>query len=144
MVLLDKSLIPQFGISGLDEEHNGLVNLINQIYDATSHKNSEDIYNFIDYFLELTVEHFMSEERTMAAYHYPGISMHAAAHATFIDMVKDLRDDARMASVDDLRERLLGTLLPEFLCHTREQDASFRDFLSLRANDTYLGRSDKK
>jgi len=80
------------GIADMDAQHQRLVQLVNEVYDAYRRDGGRAaagpvLASLVDY----TVEHFRAEEEYMASQGYPGLAEHKRLHAELLGRVKDLR-----------------------------------------------------
>ncbi|MDA3870230.1 MAG: bacteriohemerythrin [Gammaproteobacteria bacterium] len=109
------------GISGVDHEHQELINLINTAYEMlgdTADKTSiisclGDIYGSIS-------SHFALEERWMEQHNYEDYEAHRADHERLLDEIGEITDEVETSTEFDterLRERLNNWFLAHFQTH---------------------------
>jgi len=80
------------GIASIDEEHKGLIALINRLYEGIKENKQDQVLGPI--FNELgdyTRSHFAHEEELFARYGYPKAEEHALKHALLVGELKDLK-----------------------------------------------------
>jgi len=85
------------GIKLIDDQHKGLIDLLNDMFNhVTGNKEEERIYlkNIINSAIEYINNHFNTEEKIMRHTKYPNMDAHLMAHGDFIvnvfENVKDL------------------------------------------------------
>jgi len=143
VTLLSEDLIPRLGLPELDDEHTTITRRLNRAYAALGSQDRTAAQAALSAFLDEILEHFAAEEMTMEAFAYPAAANHMVAHHMFIQAVRDLIAAAPDAGFADLQRQMNSRIVPEFLGHMRSQDASLRDFLALRANDSYASKAAK-
>jgi len=78
----------------LDEQHKGLVQLINALHDAMkSGKGKTVIEEVLQSLVTYTRSHFTTEEHLMEKHAYPGLRMHAVEHGKLTDTVLKFQRD---------------------------------------------------
>lgn len=78
------------GIKTIDEHHQVLVELINQLHDAMRDgKGNQELGAILNRLVEYTTFHFNYEEKLMTQHAYPGLVAHRAAHANLAQEVKN-------------------------------------------------------
>lgn len=88
----------KLGVAEIDEQHEKLIGLINDLYDAFKQGKAKDVvddivseaHDYIDY-------HFSTEQRLMEEYDYPQMGDHVDEHDDYIVQ----SSDHLMASQDD-------------------------------------------
>lgn len=79
------------GVEKLDKQHQQLVGLLNQLYEAMeAGKGREALKQVFDGLLRYTNEHFLTEESLMQLYGYPGVQEHRDKHEKMTRHVQDL------------------------------------------------------
>ena len=82
----------RIGLPIIDNQHNYLLQLINQLYDDISSgalpNNLDELFNNLD---DYAIYHFTVEERWMQGQLYPGLNQHQREHAAFKEYVAELR-----------------------------------------------------
>jgi len=91
----------------------------------------EGALNLLEELEQLTVEHFMSEERLMADAGYPELGTHRSEHmmlmAELAEFIREIRDDRKC-----LQQCHLTALKGWFFGHIALADKAFGDFYSSR------------
>lgn len=119
----------KLGVARLDKQHEKLVGLMNDLFDACTRGRGADVveeaifeaHDYIDY-------HFTSEQRLMEEYDYPELGEHVDGHDDYIVQAADdfavLREGAGDAASEVL-ERLTGWWVE----HIGGPDRRLADFL---------------
>ena len=75
-------------ISELDQQHQHLIALINELHEARLIGQGRTVIGkVLDALVAYTRTHFTTEERLMDKYGYPGLTAHRKEHEAFIDKV---------------------------------------------------------
>jgi hemerythrin len=78
-------------IQEIDEQHKVLVGLINELYEALSHKdNHEQVNHVLDELMNYTKVHFAVEECLLRLFEYPSYDQHKAIHDGIIKKLDGL------------------------------------------------------
>ena len=111
------------GIEEVDEDHQALIKLINDLHAALDKGSSdEDIVQFLTEVHARFAAHFAEEERIMRRSGYSEYDAHKGDHARLLDEILDLIDD--YGEVYSLAPALLGTRLENwFMVHFCTHDA---------------------
>ena len=106
------------GVAKVDEHHQDLVRVINEVFELLASHDSARIAEALDQLEAYTSEHFSLEEAYMVETHYPHHTEHCADHAAFIAQLKLLQGSGASKEVialnaglflsDWLQEHLLG------------------------------------
>ena len=124
--------IYETGIVTLDNEHRGLIQEINRLYEAVRDKRGETVLADILAMLEkYTVEHFQHEERLMAEYHFSGLEEHQKIHQELIDEIQTFKNRAN-SGTEELARELLTFLRGWLLEHILQVDKEYGAFLESR------------
>jgi hemerythrin len=76
------------GVEEIDNQHKGLVKLINRLFDAMSDGNANNVLRVILNDLTKYVQvHFATEEKYFAAFKYPESEAHIEEHQQFVNEV---------------------------------------------------------
>lgn len=80
------------GIQEIDEQHKGLVALLNRLHEAVvSHHGSEACSEILNQLAEYTRVHFIVEESLMRILHYPEFEQHKGEHEALVAQVVALQ-----------------------------------------------------
>jgi len=77
-------------IESFDNEHKGLIDMLNTLYDAiTIGKDNNVLPNILQELMVYTETHFKNEERAFERYNYPKYVEHKKEHDDFIKQLED-------------------------------------------------------
>ena len=113
------------GDSRLDEQHKGLIRLINRLGSgAPVPLVLDELQTYVD-------EHFRDEERMMDKAGYPDISSHKLQHAAFEEWLEASRQACRSGEVVGiLRESINSYLKTWLINHILVSDKAYSGYLS--------------
>jgi len=122
-------------VDELDEQHRGIVEVINDLHDALLHSKITELdiarTKALDVMEERVTSHFATEEAFMAQIGYPGLDDHREKHHAFLKLLRrhksDLRDGVML-----LNSELMKTLGNWFIDHELGEDQKFSSFYSDR------------
>jgi len=78
-------------IEEIDEQHKWLVQLINELYEALSHKdNYEEVRHILDELMDYTKVHFAVEECLLRIFNYPDYKEHKEIHDGMVEKLDRL------------------------------------------------------
>ena len=80
------------GVEELDGQHQQLIRLINEAYEAMQMHDEHRMTVLIDKMRDYAVTHFSTEEEYLKKYGVPEFDSHKFQHAKFNDAVKDFRE----------------------------------------------------
>lgn len=81
------------GIPEIDDQHRGLIALVNRVYSAVINKAASSEVEEIVHALEhYTLQHFADEERYMIHARYPKFGLHKSVHDQFVERVAAEKD----------------------------------------------------
>lgn len=82
------------GIKEIDNQHRGLVIIINELFTYMSDGKAKDKLNEVfDHLTDYTRKHFSTEELMLYKYAYPDIDQHKSEHKKFIEKLENLKSD---------------------------------------------------
>lgn len=113
------------GVAEIDNQHQQLIAIINDLIDAKNQNKDIDVVsamlsrmaNYLDY-------HFGTEEKYMIRFHYPGLDSHRNEHRTFIRKVFEFRKQYSRDS-QSLSRDLLTFLMDWLRNHILETDKGY-------------------
>jgi hemerythrin len=108
-------------IPAIDEQHRGLIAMINELHEAMRKGKSTDVMaSIVGRLVRYTREHFAREEHMMLVANYPGYAAHKRAHEKLIAQVVDLEQrlarhevGVAITAMDVLRTWLTEHILEE-------------------------------
>ena len=100
------------GIESIDEEHKGLVKILDELHYLVSHDDSDDahdkILNLLKYFRNCIQVHFRNEEEYMESIRYEELEVQKLAHDVFIARLElmdldefDMFDASKRSELDE-------------------------------------------
>jgi len=131
-VLLEHNLFiiwkPEYnlGIAIIDEQHRGIVAIINSLYFGTQCSYVSDILVPIIGMLRSYAQiHFQMEEYFLETINYPSLPSHRLLHQEYISKLAEIE---RKSVLDKDPYQLIGFLKNWWLSHICEEDTLYRDF----------------
>ncbi len=119
-----------FFFSEVDEEHQELIQFINDAHNALSRQNDSEIA-VIEFLGEIYVRasaHFLTEERIMRERHYDQYEDHKADHERLLDEIRDIMDNFEDKTAYNEQE-FSQKLHDWFANHFKTKDARFHQYL---------------
>jgi hemerythrin len=114
----------------LDDQHRKLVGMVNELHDAISTGTEQPaLKEILKGLLDYTAYHFVSEERLLQKYEYPGLDRHKAEHETLTWKVLDLRSRYERGEGVEPRE-VLDFLTGWLKDHILNSDRQYGTFLN--------------
>lgn len=81
-------------VKEIDQQHQRLIELINQLHEAMINKQAKLVISkIIDELTAYTIYHFQTEEKYMEQFKYKGIVSHKYEHETFVKKVGSFQKD---------------------------------------------------
>jgi hemerythrin-like metal-binding protein len=118
------------GIAEVDQEHRGLIDLINQLHDALgAERSGEGVEAFLGEIFADISAHFALEEKVMRQRQYDALADHKADHERLLDELRDLMDQQADGLVLD-DARFAARLAEWFSGHFQTHDARFHRHLA--------------
>jgi|GEM_PF-6878716 len=119
-------------IKDMDEQHQRLFMLTNQLYSAIQRGSGRDMLAAVFRGLkDYTQDHFASEERLMKRYHYPNLKEHARSHQQLTAHVEELAKKFARAGSDQPTPQDIISFLQDFLAtHILREDKDYGDYIT--------------
>ena len=117
-------------IAEIDEQHKGLVEMVNRVHDllVSGESGRPQVLDVIEDMRRYSVEHFGTEERYMDQFEYPEAPAHKLKHQEFIDKVTEIESGcANGACV--LTMDILNYLSEWLVTHINDTDKKMGEFL---------------
>ncbi|WP_406656316.1 bacteriohemerythrin [Methanolobus sp. ZRKC2] len=112
-------------IKEIDEQHQSLVRMINELHDAMLQAKSKEVaLGIINNMAEYTQYHFSTEEKYMQQFEYPGYAAHKKEHDKFIEKVGNFKNDYESGKTG-LSFDLLNFLKDWLVTHIQESDKKY-------------------
>ena len=121
------------GVDFMDEDHQKLMNLVNELAAQIQTHHRDDIISSFDDLLEATRDHFAAEEEAMEEAGYPVSDHHKQLHEALVEELVEFRDRYRAPGEQP------GDELPKFMKdwligHILESDKHLGGYLMGRAS----------
>lgn len=120
------------GVEEIDEQHQRLFEIGNEIYDLLENYLLPDKYDkIVEIVLELkdyTKYHFESEEKYMMSIKYPGFLRQKVAHDDFIKEIESVEFTAIDEDQDGHIKKLLNFIFGWVLDHIIKSDVGIKNF----------------
>lgn len=82
------------GVKELDYQHQQLINMLNELYEAMQAQKASDILgSILMKLVNYTKTHFATEEKYFAQYGYPDTAAHKKEHVALTDQVLKFKED---------------------------------------------------
>lgn len=116
----------------IDEDHQNLVRLVNELHTATSAgRGHEVIEQVMNELIRYTKEHLDREEHIMATLQFPNLERHKQGHQQFATKLNALQAKYEAGSITIPSQ--LSTVLRDWLSlHIRRSDKEIKVFLQKR------------
>lgn len=117
----------------IDEQHQILMDTINQLASAESLNDRPVLSMIVDELIAYAVFHFHYEEELMEKCGFPLVENHRRAHAAFTEWVSEARDRFHHHRRDLLGERILNFLRDWLRDHIQGEDQKYAPYLAMGA-----------
>ena len=118
------------GVKIIDDQHKGLLDFVNEIYDHATGNEEEELAWFkevIQQAVHYIKEHFTTEEKYMRATRFPGYADHKKTHDEFTLIVENSVKDFQEGKGLDL-EKFAYFLKDWVLTHVAVMDRQYSDY----------------
>lgn len=132
MPLINWSPILEVGVKEIDSQHAKLVEILNELWDAFSQKQSKEVLGKVfNKLIAYTRTHFTHEESLMRKFDYQESPGHMQEHKILTDQVVDLQ--AKFHSGESTVDKETLQFLKEWLQHhIMNVDKNFGRYLNAR------------
>ena len=121
-------------VSRFDEQHKGLINLINDLHLAMQKGEGQVILgNIFSSLADYTKDHFADEERMMEANGYPEFSGHKSAHEHLLCRVVELQKEFVVGN-SVLSVNVLNFLRDWLTTHIQGEDKKYGQYFNNRGS----------
>jgi len=118
------------GVELFDQQHKGLVDLINKLHEAMSEGKSRTVMaSILDDLVKYTVIHFTSEEELFHKHHYPLDQEHTQQHQALTEQVLKFKHDFDNGQVM-ISVYVLDFLKKWLIEHIQGADMRYKDFFN--------------
>lgn len=135
MAILAWSETYSVGNAMIDSDHRILINLINQLHDATETGQSRDVVgSVVNVLAEYVEHHFHREELLMAQIGYPEREQHSQSHRDLERRVRDIRDRWMAGNRQVLDDDVMIFLKRWLTDHILRADIAYRPWIEAAAD----------
>ena len=121
------------GVNELDAEHQRLVAMLNDLYDAAQAGKGKDALGpILDGLITYTQNHFAHEERFMTQHKYPGFAQHKGEHEALAKQVLDVQAKYKAGAGAALSMEVLNFLKNWLTKHIQGTDKQYGPFFNER------------
>jgi hemerythrin len=125
------------GVEKIDNQHKRLIDIINRLYYSRGNKTHAVLGETIQELIDYTKTHFTDEEQLMRENGYPDYEAHKKKHESFIEKVKEFKNEYQKVDDDLLEDYSLVTeillFLKTWLCdHILVVDKEYSPYLIKR------------
>ncbi|MFY9646956.1 MAG: bacteriohemerythrin [Terriglobales bacterium] len=121
------------GIASIDKEHQKLVGLLNDFYDAVqTGKGKESLASVLAALIDYTKIHFANEEQLFAKTGYPDAAAHKKAHDDLTHQVVEIQNKYLQGASTTLSVETLNFLKNWLLTHIQGTDKKYSPHLASR------------
>ncbi|HEX8817596.1 MAG TPA: bacteriohemerythrin [Terriglobales bacterium] len=119
------------GIASIDKEHQKLVGLVNDFYDAMqAGKGKETLSKVLAELIDYTKTHFANEEQLFAKTGYPDAAEHKKAHDDLTRQVVEIQEKYAKGATTALSVDTLNFLKSWLLTHIQGSDKKYAPHLT--------------
>ncbi|WP_306606795.1 bacteriohemerythrin [Azonexus sp.] len=116
----------------IDEQHQILIDTINQLASAEGQNDRAMVAMIIDELVSYAAFHFEYEEKLMEDCGYPDLEMHRNVHLGFVNWVSAVREEFIYRRRTQFGERILNYLRDWLRDHILGEDQCYRPYLDYR------------
>jgi hemerythrin len=116
------------GVKILDQQHKGLMDLVNQLSDLDPNVVSKgEIFSTLNALVKYAQMHFDTEELLMAKFKYPKLTEHQAEHTTFTTDVFKLAEKLEKND-PNIQRKIVDFIKIWYVSHILKTDREYKDF----------------
>ncbi len=116
------------GIAKIDEQHRGLVNLVNRLYSALRNgQGNAALGEILEELIQYTAVHFKTEEDLMVRYSYPDYESHKRTHDGLVKQVLEIQSKFKEGR-GTLSVELMNFLKSWLINHIQGMDMGYKGF----------------
>lgn len=121
------------GIPSIDAEHQKLVSMLNELFDAVQAGRGRDaLGKILDALIEYTKSHFANEERFMTQHSYPDFAAHKKEHEDLAKQVLDVQKKYHSGATATLGMEVMNFLKNWLIKHIQGTDMKYSPFLKAK------------
>lgn len=120
------------GIPQIDEQHRGLCDQIDKLFDAcTRGKGNDEVLQTLDFLVDYTFRHFADEEAFQLKIKYPKYQQHKLKHIEFLKQVTKYKKEATERGVNVGIVIKTNQMISNWLIdHIRETDGDLKNYIN--------------
>lgn len=117
-------------VQQLDAQHKTLIVIMDELYSLLLANDSADKINHsFDQIFTFAAEHFATEEKLFAEYHYPGAEEHIKHHRMIVTQLQELRAQNDI-DIYQLGFKLLDLLEDWLVVHMNTMDKKYSEWFN--------------
>lgn len=117
------------GNNELDDQHKGIISIINDLYTAILHQTTQrELNSILDRLLEYTRSHFEREEQLMEKVLFPDLAKHRIAHDILARRTSELREQA-LHNKNDVAVEAMSFLKDWWIDHIIVMDSQYKPYM---------------
>jgi len=117
-------------VAEIDQQHQKLIALINELHDAMTQGKGEDILGkILNGLISYTGTHFKTEEKYFAQFGYPDTDSHKKEHHAYVQKVSDFKDGFENGELS-LSIEVMTFLYDWWRNHIKETDKKYSQFFN--------------
>lgn len=120
------------GVPEMDRQHQKLINIANDLYDALNrNEGTELLRGILDELTEYTVKHFGDEEKLMNDLGYPQLEAHKKEHEELTAQVIDFHEKVNRGKSSDFQgvTEVMSFLQDWLIDHIAVSDMKYAEFM---------------
>jgi hemerythrin len=119
------------GVKQFDAEHQKLVGMVNDLFDAVQAGKGKDLLGpILDGLISYTKTHFANEEKYFAQHQYPNFQAHKAEHDALAKQVLDVQAKFKAGASAALSMEVMNFLKNWLVKHILGTDKAYGPFLN--------------
>ncbi|MEI6985497.1 MAG: bacteriohemerythrin [Rhodospirillaceae bacterium] len=131
MPLMDWTEKMSVGIAQFDKEHHGLVDLINELFDAVqAGRGREKLGGTLTKLLDYTKTHMLKEEQILERYGYPDLEPHRQEHKAIVRRIVGIRQRYESGATGPMCMEVLALMKSWLTDHILGTDKKYQSFLN--------------
>jgi hemerythrin-like metal-binding protein len=128
LLLWDDSL--RINIKEIDNQHENLFSVINQLHDSLKYDNDDkEPKSVLNSLLEFIMLHYATEEQWMKKYNYPEYKVHKDQHQIYVSKIKEFVGRYKTGNADLPAKDILLSLAGWHSKHIIDYDKKFGRFI---------------
>lgn len=119
------------GIKNIDDQHQTLFNMVNDIHDAILHEQGNDVVKrMLNELVKYVIMHFTTEENYMKEHNFPDYSAHKQEHINLAKQIVELLHNVRKEGILSNSASIISFLKDWLLNHIVETDRLYADYIT--------------